>query len=755
MKNFLRQRLGSVILLFLATVFVAWGIFSINRAIANSPGRMVWDYTPPEPNVDGDAVGEYVLIAQSGFLRLFFNDTNGAIQIEDTTNGFIWESVATDEIYNIGRLNPLWAARVQSPLALSFNNMQHRDAPPAMLFSQRDMDYMEVEYLNNGVAVVYGFTAQGFFIRVEYTLEDGVFVVRVPWEGIREYSNFAVTALQILPFFGTANDFVDGYMLYPDGSGGITRFENRHTRPMIVGTGMWYPYTHRVISIDNIADSMQRLRFSAALPVLGIKYNDNAFLAAVTQGEENTGIMAYPSGQVVNLNRIHFEVYPRNLFNVEIDNISVGGVGLGRIVQRIDREIIREDREIKYFMLSGADATYSGMASVYREYLINTGQLTNSISEGEDVPLSIMFHMGAAERQMVFDTFHSMTTFTDVSEILERLKTSGVNNINAVLTSWTRSGYSPPRNWPPARQIGGTNGLSELNRYLANNPGFNVFLESNYVYAIRNNGGFSAMNDVVYNGTSIPVSSQYFVRGGSTELYLLNPEAARSRNDQFLNRLRPYENIHVSFREIGRVVYNDYNRRASFTKSETVDVWRGMLNESAGETGRVAARGFNQYTFQSADFLYDVPMRSFGLNITDDHVPFVQMVLSGKIPFTGEPGNLSYDLNRQVLKWIEFGAVPTFTITYNDPIILRNTAYNYLFTSAFNSWEERILDIYEIFRTDLADIYGKQMVSHEILKRDVVRVEYENGVTIYINYTNDEVLVGDVLIPPVDYVVVR
>jgi hypothetical protein len=518
---------------------------------------------------------------------------------------------------------------------------------------------------------------------------------------------------------------------------------------------MWYPYSHRIVNIPNLSVPEQYLRFSAALPVFGIKYNDNAFIAAITKGEESAGIMAFPSGQVVNLNRIHFEIYPRNIFNVEVENITVAGSSLGRIVQRIDRAVIREDREIKYFMLSGGDASYSGMARAYREYLIDAGKLVSGIEPGDELPLSLRVLMGTSERQMVFDRYHTMTSFRNLIDIFERLRLNDVTNVNTVLLSWTRNGYSPPRNWPPARQLCGAGGLRELDGYLESNAGFSVFLETNFVYAIRANRGFSTMRDIVYNGTNIPVSISFYGRSGSTEMFILNPASARSMNDSFMHRMRAYNNINIAYRSIGQTVYNDYNRRARFTKAETVGVWRGMLEDSAERMNGVAARGMNQYTFETVSYLYEVPIRAFGLNITDDHVPFAQMVISGMIPYSSEPGNLSYDLNRQVLRWIEYGAAPSFTITYNDPIILRNTSYNWLFTSAFDDWEERILGIYNEMRTNLADVYGRQMVSHEILMRDVVRIEYENGVSIYINYTDREVAAGNVIIPPVGYVVVN
>ena len=751
-KDWLRQRIGSVIVLLAIGVFALWGVISINNALATSPGRLTWSFTPPEANVDRDDRGEYVLVSESGNIQLMFNSARGTIQVVDTTNGHIWHSVINEDIYDIGRLNPLWTAYLQSPLVVEFNNLQHRDSPPVRLFTYRDMAYMQWELINGGVAVTYGFLTHGLFVRVEYTLEDGLLVVRVPWEGIREESNFAVTSLEIMPFFGAAGDDINGYLLYPDAGGGITRFDMAGTRPAILSPGMWFTYSHRTVSMENFMFPEAQLRHTAALPVFGIKYNDNAFLAAITQGKENAGITADPSGRVVNLNRAFFDLHIRNVFNVELHNITVGGLGsLGRTVQRIDRDVIQEDREIKYFFLQGDDANYSGMAQAYREYLISTGQLTSSIEPGSTMPLALNFVMGVTEAQMIMDSFITMTSFAHVEEILERLRQGGVYDVNAVLQSWTRNGYAPPRYWPPARQLGGTSGLRGLNNYLAGNPNFNVFLENNFIFAGRDVGGFSSRADVVYNGTNIPLSFQSW----NTTLHLLNPAVAQSRHRSFLNRMQPFDNLNMAFMNEGRIVYNDYNTRAPFSKAETVAVWESMFEESSSQMNRVATRGFNQYTFRDIDFMYQVPMRGFGLAITDEFVPFVHMVLSGMVPLSAEPGNLSYDLDIQMLRWIEYGVIPTFTITYEDALELRDTSYNWLFTSSFNTWEARILDVYNEFRDNLGDIFGRQMISHERLSRDVVRVEYDNNIAIYLNYGGETVTVGNVTIPPVSYVVAR
>ena len=53
----------------------------------------------------------------------------------------------------------------------------------------------------------------------------------------------------------------------------------------------------------------------------------------------------------------------------------------------------------------------------------------------------------------------------------------------------------------------------------------------------------------------------------------------------------------------------------------------------------------------------------------------------------------------------------------------------------------------------LSQVSGEQMVSHEIFDNGVRRVEYSNGVAIYVNYSSQELEADGLLVPAVGYAV--
>ena len=753
-KRFLKERLGTIILFIIVIIFVLWGYLSIQKARDNAITYNE-DYVAPEGNVNFDDPGKYVSIAKTDKLELFYNEAKGAIQVKNLENGYLWKGICDNEVYDLDNINAQWSAYLQSPLTISYNDLKRRDSGVQTLYAGRDCNLLEYELIDDGVAVSYGFTTPGIYVTVEYVLEDDQLVVRIPYEKIREESRYALSTIELLPYFGAAGNENEGYLFYPDGSGAITPFEKANTRPSNVKLANFYTYTNRVITFMNLfyADSYER--YTAALPVYGIKNGNNALFGVFTQGEENSGISIYPSGYVVNLNHAGFLVYTRNTYTVDMYSMSTG-VGAsttgGSKIQRVDKLLIPEDREVRYFFLSGEDADYSGMAQVYREYLIENGMLNDAIENGDQIPLALRLLMGTTKEGMVFDEYIPMTDFDQAQEIIGRLQDQGVGSMEVVLNAWMK-GYEEYEYWGPARQLGGTSGLKDLNAYVKGLSNVDVYLESGFMFASSKTSGLDESNDVVYDGLNIEVSMEDM---DGTIYYLVNPLAAYNRNSKFLSKLKKYDSFGVAYDDVGKYAFPDFNTNAAYTKSGTVDQLQQLMASTKESNRKVGTAGANQYVYTYADYLYELRERNYGLNITDYAIPFILMVLSGRVPYsTDGAGNLSYDLQTQKLKWIEYGAIPYFYLTYESALNLRGTNYDALFSSNYNDWEATVVDTYNEFKTNLSDVYGQQIIEHKIITDDLKRLEYANGIVVYINYGDTEAAAEGVTVPAKDYVVVR
>lgn len=757
-KRYLRDNRATLIFFGIMIVFVAWGLISVAIAKANAVIVSYEDYVAREVTHDPEAVFNtaynYELVASDDNLELYFDFARATVQVKDKETDFLWKGVVDEEVYDkFRKANAAWKKKMSSSIIVSYNDLEARDGRAAELTHAGDCDYLETKKIENGVEVIYGFTVKGIYVTVQYIIEDGEFAVKIPVNGITEETRYIVNKITVLPFFGAADMYQDGYMLYPDGCGAITLFNNAENRVQSVKEGTWKTYTTNKVSLDYWLITDDYERYNAAMPILGIKNGNNALLGVITQGEANSGITCAPAGRVIDVNRIYFDLHMRNEMDLTAANVTNadGTVSTGRDITRIDKDLLKVDREIRYFFLHDEEANYSGMANAYREYLIEKGELNDAIADDDEYPIALSFLMGTTERQLVSDVYVTMTSFDNLKEIFDDLTANGVKASKTLLTHWVKKDEGYPTYWPVASQLGGKNGLKDFSDYVAG-TGIDVYLDQNLIFGDADEGGFSKVNDVVYSGINVPISAEY-----NSDYYLLSPSAVLRMAKDFLDKTADYSNIGIAYANLGIAVYDDYNKDNPSTREDTVDKWKEVLASTKAAGKNAAVDGANQYSYGNADYLYRMPITNYGLTITDYAVPFVQMVVSGLIPYsagTFETGNLTYDLDIQKLEWIEFGALPYFYLTYEDALKLKDTGLNFLFTSTYSFWRERVIDTYKEFEENFGDTYGEQMISHEVLSEDIKRVEYSNGKIIYLNYSEKEVIIDGVTIPAKGYTVI-
>lgn len=710
----------------------------------------------------------YKSIAKNSKIELLYNAKDNNLAIKDLKNGYVWKSIVDESFYDLENLNKQWKDYLQSPIVINYINLDKRDTPPSKAYSNVDAQIVESSFIKDGIALTYQFTDIGITLEVQYSIKDNQFVVSILADKIKEEmvlkepttgsttkkdqlveTYYGIVSVEVLPFLGASGNEVDGYLLYPDGCGGLTYYSEVENRPTNVKMGKWYTYANMKANIDELKDSVIADRYTATLPILGIKNNQNAMIGAVTKGEEQFGITVYPSGYVIDLNHSNFEVFMRQQYDINTSNVSIDGSNVGKVATRVEEKISATDVEIRYFMLNGEEANYSGMAKVYREYLMKQGLLVDRINENDKIPLSISLFMGITKEMMLFDKYIATTTFADTIKMSTELNDAGIKDVKFILRGWQEGGYGEyPVSWPPERNIGGKKGLSELDKYL-NTVNHQVYLENNFLLGRKNSGGFSARNDVVMSASNIPVMSQ------DGELFLLNPTSSINNNGEFLDKLTQYNHVNIAYEDLGEVIYQDYHKTYPSTRNQTVFAWRRLLEEGRNKNKKIAVEGGNQYSYSFADYLYNVPADTFGYFITDEEIPFLQMILSGLIPYSSLPGNLAYDLDLQKLKWIEYGCIPHFELTKQPSIKLRDTEYNHLFTSQYEHWKDSIIELYKEYDKNLDCVYGEQMVSHTRIQKDVVKIIYSNDIEIIINYGDKKYSYKGNSVPAKDYRVIQ
>lgn len=673
-------------------------------------------------------------VAENATHELIVDADAATFALKNKATGYSWSSHIPESYYNPEDFSQTQRAGMASMLTLYYSDLKNDSRQlPAVNCTKT------VSGIPGGAVFQFVFTQVGITLAVEVTLDEQGLHARIPFESIQEEGKYAVTSVELLPYFGAtaAND--GGYMVYPDGSGALTYFnQDKIIRDLRAKLSVYSPEQTDIDAIaQNREDGIQPLM----LPVFGLARADgNAFVGMIDAGEADSTInLAFP-GLLVDLYRIGTEFKYRKRYAYETAE--------GEEIITIDKAIIRQDCGITFVPLDGEDADYSGMAAACRRWLLDTGRMV-PVSSGDQMPLALDLFMGILEERMIFNQYIGMTTFDQARAILEGLREAGADHMVVTLVGSGGKGYGVYTDRSIASDLGGKGGLKKLAAY-AGECGIPLLLEQDYLQAVEGQSGFSKRSDVLYKPNGVIITDAKMTR------YLLTPQVSAA---QFVRDAAGWKKLGISgvrFAGMGRTVYANSAVSQILDRSQTAGYWQGILDYSRKELGFSAVQGGGQYVLRSADMLTDIPMTGSGYPYTDAYIPFYQMVVHGSIPYTGEAFNSFYDKQQQKLKAMEYGVLPYYELTYQDTALLRNTDYSDLFTSRYEDWRNEATAVYQEFSEALDGIWKAAMIRHERITDTLVRVTYDNGAVLLLNY--DEAApaqVDGVEILPLDYKVIR
>ena len=119
---------------------------------------------------------------------------------------------------------------------------------------------------------------------------------------------------------------------------------------------------------------------------------------------------------------------------------------------------------------------------------------------------------------------------------------------------------------------------------------------------------------------------------------------------------------------------------------------------------------------------------------TDVTVPFYQVATHGLVRLYGRATNLDREPAHDVLRRIEYGFLPTYELTYRQPIVLARTTYPELYSSHYMDWIDQVRAEYEVAVEKLGHTVRQFIVGHRELAPGVMETRYEDGTRVLVNY---------------------
>lgn len=613
-----------------------------------------------------------------------------------------------------------------------------------------------------------------FGVAIEYVLDGKNLVVRVPADSLKypvdaptdfgTNAAYPLYSISVLPYFGAMGTSAEGYILVPDGSGALITLNNGKTQVPA--------YAVRVYGADRALDAVQTQRTlttQVCLPVFGIKAGEDALFGVIEGAKAAGRISADVAGRTDSYNKVYtaFAVIPRGTTSLEsYTEWRQGASGTRQSINVYQARPFQEDIVIRYSFLHGEDASYSGMARTYQDYLVSTGVLTGLADGTDDLPFVLELVGAISVRRPVLGTpryvVEPLTTFDQAKEIVDRFTVAGVREIAVRYTGWIQGGlyHTFPDGVRVEKALGGQKKLVELSSYLSGR-GVDLYPDVAFVTVYQNKllDGFWTMRD----------SARYLNKKPAVEpaYHLISSQLDTTRSFNVLSARRlpsvvsafaqDYSKLGIaglSLKDLGAQVNSDFREDLSelVDREQAVQITQAQMAMLTGERKlKLMVEMGNDYSLPYASFVVGAPLDSSRYNILDRSVPFYQMVMHGYLNYAGSPLNMAQDPVFERLRTIESGAVPYYQLTYSESSEVKRTRANHLFAMNFEDWVDEAAEFYEEANRILGPLHGLRIVDHSELSPLVFQTLYENGNAVLVNYNDVDVTISGVTIPAKGY----
>lgn len=685
---------------------------------------------------------EYKLAAQSSRFNLYVREDTLAIILESKLNGsLLYSTVQNPDDF---KDQAAWKGFYQSGIVMEFiEDVKSTN-------TQADFINMEAQiqmtYLDNGFSADVIFPAYGVGYTAVVTLDERGLTVTIPQDkiinGETEEHRYTVSTFTVYPFLGYSVLGQDeGYMIIPDGQGALIelkdnekRFSSPFDRP-VYGTN---------IGIEDTVNSRWSVGTEPVImPVFGMVHTADqiGFLGVIEQGDSAARIRAYPNGA----NNLSFDwisaKYTYRMVYKQPTGPSSGAVDMLTEAPRVF-DIVQH-----FLLADGEEATYAGLAIAWRDYMEEKGFFANADAE-RPFDVEVDFLGVERENDVLGKTDVVMTTFQQAGEILESMKTDGVDQVSVIYRGWQANGLTGgvPTAYSPAGSLGGSGGLEALIRK-CDGLGVDFSLEADFLSLNTETHPtltYSAFKKITSQTWSRPTFGPVY-----DTLYYLAPNRSQAVAQDALNAMRSAKVPGVELTGITQLMADYYYQNHYQESGKLAEIYKEIAF-SAANNFRTTLKSANAYLWPCASALNDLPVTGSDYAYVSQDVPLLAIALSGKMPAYLEYVNFQANAHKFFLRLAEQGTRPCFLLTMEDPIELQNTNSSDIYSARWDLYRVTLAMWYAQLKELHESIGGASIIAHDILG-DITRVTWSNGVKVYLNYGEAEGELDGVVLEPMSW----
>lgn len=689
-----------------------------------------------------DETDDSVLMAENSKYKLEYNPETDLMILSNKESGEIFRSYPeTFEGDLKGNVEDLSSPihKLTSPVVVSYT--ANGDSDDGELGINQIKHERTVNKIQDGFQLVYSIPALTIDFVVEFTIDEEGLTVNVPRNGIVEKDEEArLLSINILPYFLANRDGDEGYYVLPDGTGGLTYFD----QPRLTSFSV---YEKRLYGYDMTFDSQlspDYVNKSLVLPVAGRVINNSMVSMYSVEGEANTAlVMVNPGKYNIPFYGLSYKFHLRQTY---LMSMSKSG---GSFYQYED-EFGIGDAKVKYYFShkDEGEFTYVDLAKEARtklqEFWKNDFGVEGKSSNKDAAIVTVKVFLGAENKTGgVVDSYRALTTFSQVKEIYEKLNSVGIDDMRISLLGWQAGGYygNICDKFPVSSALGGTDELESLLAWAKENN-IEISLDYNTVlmYGDPSNGVTLRGAAVKKPGTEYLNFAMATAAGSYRNVFNFYVMSPLYYGDEVLmndvDELKELGVSGVALQSVGNLLYTDYNKVNALTRQQVMYHMNSWVKTFAENFENVSVYYGSDYAAAVADYIIDIPTTSSALQLIDEEVPFVQIVYHGLVDYYCEAINRSDNETYSFLKAIESGSMLSYELTYNSTEELKYTYYDKLFKSQYAMLADSIAEDYEAVAEYFKSVRNTTIENHFKLDtdKDVYCTEYSNGIKVYVNY---------------------
>jgi len=677
------------------------------------------------------------VVANNNNFELSWNSKGKFVCLYDKKSGEKWSTVPYEYFEEGGTSD-----NVNSPLNITVANAAKAQWDTVSGHAESvKKDKVSVVKIKNGIEVTYYFDNYLISIPVKYELLEESMKVSVDSSEIVENGDQVLMSVALAPFLCSAkNTIPDSYLFVPSGSGALMYTDERAEGTRKYSAEVYGTDESRLLP-EEIVDETK-----IYLPVYGVKEDNNALFAVISQGAEYAEIYAEAGNRRTEYSTVYPIFYLRGYDVVETDQWLWGY----RDLNRISDNKINTQFSVEFYPLSNDQADYNGMVAKYKDYLF--GANTDNTSKTNMPMYSLNVLGGVMYKSASFGIPHkelyTLTTFNDTENIIKELNQKTGKNATVLMSGFTSKGidigkigggFDFPKNYGNKKDLESLFASCEENKA-------ELAFDFDIVRFSSSSGGFSYMFDsaksatlrtVKRYGINIPLRSY-----NKEEYRLLRRAELGNAIDKLIDFADNKELTAVGLSTFGSMAYSDYDEEKFSIKgnmaSQVVENITKLKKKNIG----VHVSDANEYAAVCADTLLNVPQDNGEYFSFDTSIPFYQMVFCGIKPMYSGAINLSGNPEKAVVDAVSSGVRLGFTVAENYDVIFADTQTEKLYGTKYDNTKDTIIKLISDYSELYEKISGCEILKYTISENGISETVFDNGITIFANHNNSKTDTG-------------